>query len=413
MGENRVVLLSSLVGRPVRGSGGDPIGKLHDVVVRLDEPAPPIVVGIVVCTVGRREVFIPIDEVATMDDRGVALRTSRIDVRPFVRRPGEILLNKDLLDTKVIDLTRNRVARANDLEIDRVRDGWQVTAVDVSGAALAARIGLTRWFRGSRRLVPWDQIDVFASQIPVGQPGVRHAKLAALHPGDLAQIMDEVAAPQAREIVAALDEARAADAVEDIDPKLAVSVVGGVNPEQAADILEEMGDDAAADVLGDLPPDEAEAILRRMDPEDAEAVRTLMSYPDNTAGGLMTTEVVTLPGPTTVDEAMAHLRNADWVPDPLPAIYLLDDESRLAGIVPLRELVLADPAATLQSIATKPAGVCRPDVSAIEAARLIARYNLVALPVEDESGVFLGVVTIDDALDFLINQRRRRSGLFA
>ena len=148
-----------------------------------------------------------------------------------------------------------------------------------------------------------------------------------------------------------------------------------------------------------------------MDPEDAEAVRTLMGYADDTVGGLMTTEVVTLPPTTTAEEAIAQLRAAEWTPDPLPAVYLLDDDSRLVGLVALRELVLAAPSASLGSIALEPPGACRPDDPALEAARLMARYHLLAAPVQDEAGVFLGVVTIDDALDLLLGQRRR-SGRF-
>ncbi|MFN8532969.1 MAG: CBS domain-containing protein [Dehalococcoidia bacterium] len=406
------MFLSTLLSAPVRGESNDAIGSLRDLVARLDDSALPIVVGMIVRTVGRRELFVPFTEVRQVDENGIRLATSRIDIRPFARRPGEILLNKDLLDTKVIDLTRGRVARANDLVVEPEGEIWRVVAVDVSGAALAARIGLGRWLRGERRLVPWDAIDVFASQIPVGQPGVRHAKLSRLHPGDLAQILDDVAAPQAREIVAALDDARAADAVEDLDPKLAVSVFGGVDPDQAADILEEMGDDAAADVLGDLEPEEAEALLGRMDPEDAEAVRSLMSYPDDSAGGLMTTEIVMMAPTTTAGEALAQLRAGEWLPDPLPGVYLVDEGLRLVGFVPLRDLLLAAAETPLGKIAVAPSGSCRPDDPAIEAARLLGRYSLLALPVLDEAGVLLGIVTIDDALDLALEKGKRRPGLF-
>ncbi|MCL6649105.1 MAG: CBS domain-containing protein [Chloroflexi bacterium] len=407
-----MMLLSRLLGRPVLSASGDRIGRVHDVVARIDESTPPLVVGLVVRTVGRRELFVPAAEVAQLGEEGVRLTTSRIDIRPFARRPGELLLRRDLLDKKVIDLSRGRVARANDLVLTATEGQWQVSAVDVSGVALLDRIGLGRWARGERRFVPWDQIDIFASQIPVGQPGVRHRKLAQLHPGDIAQIVDEVAAPQAREILSALDDVRAADAVEDLEPQRAASLVGGVEPEVAAEIVEEMGDDAAADLLGDLPPEQAEAILERLDPEDAAAVRTLLSYPDDTAGGLMTTEVVVFSPETTVGDALARLRAAEWVPDPLLAVVLVDSEDRPQGLVPLRELVLADPTTTLAAVATPPPATCRPEEPAEEAVRRLSRYNLLALPVVDESGALLGVVTIDDALDFVLEQSRRRSGLF-
>jgi CBS domain-containing protein len=405
------MLITALLGRPVRGSGGDLVGKLRDLVARLDDSSLPAITGIVVSTQGRRELFIPVDDVREIAETGVELATSRVDIRPFVRRDGELLLNRDLLDTKVIDLSRGRVARANDLAIEWNGQAWQVVAVDVSGAALAARVGLGRWFT-RRRLLPWDQIDVFASQIPVGQPGVRHAKLAKLHAGDIAQIVDEVAAPQAKEILEAIDEARAADAVEDIDPRLAASVVGRLDAERAADLLEEMGDDAAADVLGDLEPDEAEEILDRMDPEDAEAVRSLLDFPDDSAGGLMTTEVVTMDPSVVAGVAIADLRAAEWAPDPLPAIYLVDGDGRLTGIVALRDLLLANPDTPLGAIGQPAPATIHPDEPADEAARLIGRYNLLALPVVDGDSILIGIVTIDDALDLIVERGKRRPGLF-
>ncbi len=399
------MLLSRLLGKQVLAKSGDSLGKLRDLVARLEDDALPVVSGLVVSMPRVRDVFVPIAEVDHLTEERVALRTAKVDVRPFERREGEVLLSRDLLDKKVIDLSRGRTARANDLMLEQRGGLFRVTAVDVSLGGLAARLGLGHWFQ-ARRHVPWEQIDVLATQIPIGQPGLRHSKLAKLHPSDLAQIVDDLAAPQAEEIVNSLDEAIAADAVEDLHPRIQATVLGSMDEERAADILEEMGDDAAADVLGDMEPGRAEKILAHMNQDDAEAIRALMPYGDDTAGGRMTTEFVAFPSGTTAGDALAQLRAAEWVPDLLPAVYIVDHEGRLLGEAGLRNVVLASPETPLDALAASNPVSAQPDLPEDEAARLVARYNLLALPIVDENGILLGIITADDALDVLVGKRR-------
>jgi Mg/Co/Ni transporter MgtE len=177
-----------------------------------------------------------------------------------------------------------------------------------------------------------------------------------------------------------------------------------MDEERAADILEHMSPDEAADVLGDLPEDKAEDLLNRMEDDEQNEVAELLPYADDSAGGLMTTEFVTLPRDLTVGEALAHLREMAETPNMIYYLYVVAAEGswKLVGVIALRSLILADSSAPLERVMRTVLQVAHPDDEAAEVAQKIAEYNLLALPVVDEAGEILGIVTVDDAIEILL-----------
>ena len=189
-----------------------------------------------------------------------------------------------------------------------------------------------------------------------------------------------------------------------------------MDEERAADILEYMSPDEAADVLGDLPEEKAEDLLNLMEDEEQSEVAELLPYADDTAGGLMTTEFVTLPRDLTVSEALARLRDMAETPNMIYYLYVVaaEDSWRLIGVIALRSLILADPSAPLENVMRRDLQVAHPDDDASEVAQKVAEYNLLALPVVDEAGEILGIVTVDDAIEILLPKdwRQRLPKLF-
>jgi Mg/Co/Ni transporter MgtE len=177
-----------------------------------------------------------------------------------------------------------------------------------------------------------------------------------------------------------------------------------MDEDRAADILEWMSPDEAADVLGDLPEDKAEDLLSRMEGEEQADVAELLPYEDDTAGGLMTTEFLTLPKDLTVGAALARLREMAETPNMIYYIYVVEEEVswKLCGVIALRSLILADPSYSLREVMRDEYQSAHPDDSAREVAEKIAEYNLLALPVMDNTGDILGIVTVDDAMEMLL-----------
>jgi Mg/Co/Ni transporter MgtE len=177
-----------------------------------------------------------------------------------------------------------------------------------------------------------------------------------------------------------------------------------MDEERAADILEHMSPDEAADVLGDLPEAKAEDLLNRMEDDEQLDVAELLPYADDTAGGLMTTEFVTVPRDLTVGDALARLREMAETPNMMYYLYVVATEGSwsLEGVIALRSLILADSSAPLERVMRSDIQVAHPDDDAAEVAQKIAEYNLLALPVVDEAGDILGIVTVDDAIEILL-----------
>jgi magnesium transporter len=397
--------LAQILGNPVLDAGGAEIGTVRDLVARFgSEPHPPVT-GIVVRQ-RRREFFVERPQVGIISLKTVELASYRVDLRPFERRPGEVLLRRDILDKQLIDVDGRRVVRANDLEIDH-RDGeYRLVGVDVSAQALIRRLGPESWTHNvrSRSLIDWEDVESFATDVPMVRLKLRHEGLMKLHPVDIAHLLDELPAQHLKEVVEAIDEATAADIVQELEPDEAAGLMASLDPERAADILDEMDPDDAADLLGDLPDEQAQDLLERMEPDESADVRELISYPPDTAGGLMTTDFVTLPAETRAREAIEHLRGLEEAPDPLYHLYVVEERGseRLVGVAPLRDVLLADPDTRLSKVAWKHFQAVRATDSARDVVHIMAEYNLAALPVLDDEGTIVGVVAVDDAMDILL-----------
>lgn len=404
--------LTSILDRPVHGKTGEPIGKLDDLIVRIGvDPYPPIA-GLIVRD-GRRRFFVPARHLQALNG-AAKLSSSTVDLQPFSRRNGEVLLRRDVLDHQLIDITGRRIVRVNDVQLTLVEGSYRVIGVDVSPQALLRRLG-PRVLAGrivGRQVIDWSDVQYLASAAPV-QLRVSYDRLAELNPVDLARIVDALSYRESAEIVAALDEETAAETLEEVSDERVADLLEGMDRERAADILEEMAPAAAADALEDLGEDVAGQLLAKMEPEEAADVQALLAYDEDSAGRIMTTHFVRIPEGATVGDALAAIRSLEDVPDPLLAVYVVaaDSPDRLRGIVRLRNLILADPTTPLAAVMDGDVPTVHPEDRAEDAARVLAEYNLLAVPVlGKEDGRLLGIVTVDDALAVLLPEVWQRRG---
>jgi len=229
-------------------------------------------------------------------------------------------------------------------------------------------------------------------------------KLARLHPVEIARLAEAFSYQHGAAIVESLDDETAAETLEEMAAARQAQILSDMDEERAADILECMSPDEAADVLGDLPEEKAEDLLNRMEDEEQLEVAELLTYADDTAGGLMTTEFVTLPRDLTVGDALARLREMAETPNMIYYLYIVASENSwaLEGVIALRNLIVADPSAPLERVMRTEMQVAHVNDDATEVAQKISEYNLLALPVIDEAGEILGIVTVDDAIEILL-----------
>ena len=412
-----MLYLSQVLGRPIHDLEGERVATIKDVIVRLGEEDHPKVTGLV-ARYRRRDFFLPRWRVTEFDEQGVKLNSDILDLRPFVRRDGEVLLARDVLDKQLIDVDGKRVVRVNDVQIIEAANDWRVTGADVSLQGLWRRLA-PAGFMGTRKpveVLDWADVGYLATNAATVQLKSSRGKLARLHPVEIARLAEALSYHHGSEVVESLDDETAAETLEEMQAERQARILGDMDEERAADILEWMSPDEAADVLGDLPEQKAEELLGLMDHEEQADVAELLPYEDDTAGGLMTTEFVTLPRELTVGEALARLREMAETPNMIYYLYVVEKEGswKLVGVIALRSLILADPEAPLAAVMRIEFQQAHPHEPAKEVAQRIAEYNLLALPVVDQLGDILGIITVDDAIEILLPKdwRQRFPRLF-
>src|SRR6266699_3754600 len=403
-----MLYLSQLLGTPVEDPLGVRIGKISGVMipaaqVGVSEPVYPS--ALLVEGEQGQSWRVPTAAVAWQGD-ALRLRVplEQLAVRPQEAAAQELNLAREVLDKQVIDIARKKAVRVNDVCMD---DDWRLLGIDNSTVGLLRRL-TPAWLLGPSRkvssgsLIPWEHIELIGTQLPdtgappaggearVSGPLSRtpSGHLAELRPADIADIVHQLTPGQGARLIEGLDDERAADALEEIDTERQTHILENISLDRAADILE------------------------AMEPDESEDVQDLLKYEEDTAGGLMTTDYVVVDQAKTVASALEAVRNSIKEDIRLAYVYCVADVSQdecvLLGVVSLWDLLVAPPAQPLQELMETDIVTVHPDADPRAVAEIMAKYNLLAVPVVNAEGVLEGIVTVDDALDVLLPPERRR-----
>jgi CBS domain-containing protein len=410
-----VLHLSLVLGGDLLDRDSRKLGRVDDLIVRLADGGYPPITGFLV-TFARRQSFLPAEQVADVREGAVQLSATRIDVQPFERRPDEVLLRKDVLDRQLINVDGARLVRANEIELSRIGGWWRVVGVD-TGPRGAARRLLPRRFADKVAVgtfVDWASIEPFVGHVPTVKLRVPHPKLAKLHPADIADLVEAASHSEGEEILEAVrrDRELEADVFEELDEQHQVEFFETRADVDIAETIARMAPDDAADAVAELDEGRREQILAMLPGPQRTKIRALLGYDPATAGGLMTTDFVSIYRQGSVGEALERVRGSELPAELLSHVYVMDTRRRLEGVVELADLVRAEPSDPIAGLDTLSVGVS-PDTDFEEIARRVADYNLTALPVIDDGGQMIGVVTVDDVLEVLLPKGwRRRFGMF-
>ncbi|MFB7979417.1 magnesium transporter MgtE N-terminal domain-containing protein [Streptomyces vinaceus] len=409
------IFVSHLSGVPVFDPNGDQVGRVRDLVAMLRVGGrPPRLLGLVVEVVSRRRIFLPMTRVTGVES-GQVITTGVVNMRRFEQRPTERLVLGELLDRRVTLVATGQEVTVLDVAIQQLpaRRDWEIDRIFVRKGKSGA---LRR--RGETLTVEWSGVTGFSLE-EEGQ-GAENlvATFEQMRPADVANVLHHLTPKRRAEVANALDDDRLADVMEELPEDEQVEILGKLKEERAADVLEAMDPDDAADLLSELPEDDKERLLTLMQPDDAADVRRLLSYEENTAGGLMTTEPIVLRPDATVADALARVRQADLSPALAAQVYVCrpPDETptgKYLGTVHFQRLLRDPPFTLVSSIVDTDLPPLRPDASLPQVTTHLAAYNMVAVPVVDESGSLLGAVTVDDVLDHLLPDDWRETDFHA
>ncbi|HTA15161.1 MAG TPA: CBS domain-containing protein [Solirubrobacteraceae bacterium] len=411
-----ILHLSSLVGRPLRDSDGERLGRVEDVIVRLGGIGYPPITGFLVKVAGRTS-YLGVQRASDIGDGGVVLGKAKLDLRHFERREEEVLLKRDVLDRQLINVEGARLVRANEIELADIAGSWRVVGVDTGPRG------------GFRRLLPkplgqriatgdfldWASVEPFVGHVPTVRLRIPHPKLAKLHPAQIADLVEAASRREGEEIIQAVgddDRELEADVFEELDDHHQKEFLEDRPDEQVAEILTRMAPDDAADVAGELDEQRREAVLALLPVSHRIKVRALLGYDPAEAGGLMSPEFISLRRGTTAGEALDAVRLSKISPELLTAVFVTSPDGSLDGSVPLAALLQSEPDRRVSALVKHELPSLRADASFEEVARVMADYNLTCVPVVDERERMLGVVTVDDVLEAMLPRGwRRRFGL--
>ncbi len=400
--------LSKLLGSPVRDAEDKPAGSLHDLVVSCRQPYPRVT-ALAVRRRGRT-VYAQWPAVSSIEESGTILRIRASELIGRDLEPYEMLLAASFLDKQLVDTEGRKVIRVNDIQIARSGTGMHAMAVDVSSGAILRRVGLGKVSErlGKSRqkpkphLIDWRNVDLEQTDEAAVRLAVPRTKLELLHPADIAELVHELSPEERVAVLGALKDELAADAFEELHPTYQTSVLFDLPDEKASEILNEMAPDAVADLLAGLPEDRRQRFIAMMEKEDAEDVRELLSYPQNSAGGIMTTDYAWARLDDTVEEALARLREQAEYVETVYYIYVIDRSEHLRGVFSLRDLLTTSSERRVRDFMTKNPVSVRTDANEGSVTEVIAKYNLLALPVIDDENRLRGIITIDDAIDLVL-----------
>jgi magnesium transporter len=380
---------------------------LSDVVARpIKEFKHPVVEAIVVHGKAGDRTF-PYSELAALLSAAIPLKRPSKDIADYQPQDDDFRLVQDVLDKQILDTDGARVVRVNDIELVRVNGNVVVSNVDIGVQGILRRIGLQKLGRWATRYmkneagtgtISWDFVEPLVHDQSM-RLKVPASKLAELHPSDIAEIISDLSRAEHSELLDKLDIKQLADTLEEVEPDFQADLLGHFSDEKVADVLEEMSPDEATDLLAELPDERRQGLLRLMERDEAAEVQELLQYEEDTAGGLMTTEYVAVAPDLTAAQAIEHLRQLGEEAELLYYVYVIDAEEHLLGVFSLSDLIMAQPDTPVTQFMHKRVITVDLDTKQDEIAQIVAKYNLIAVPVVDAEDHLHGIVTADDALD--------------
>ncbi len=407
-----MLYLSQMLGEPVIDANGEKIGSISDLAIQTGEVFPRIT-SLAFLGPGKTPFMISWRKyVSEFTDEGIFLKVDRTAIRFSYLQPDEVLLARDLLNRQIVDTQGMKVVRVNDLKLSVSGSQLRLLGAEVGMRGILR--GLAPWVERAsiavakvfgkkleERIIAWNYMDLLDRDLSKVQLSVSHTRLEELHPADVADILEQLDPQQRANVFQHLDDAQAGEAISEMEEEFQADVIDDLDETRASRLLRDMDPDDAADIVGDLPYEKAEKLLRLMGVENASEIRKLLGYKEDTAGGLMTTQYVSMHTADTVNETIEVLRGLDEDHPTVNYVYVLDDYDKLVGVLSLRTLVLANNDTTLGTIMFDEIITAFPEEEEEAVAADISKYDLLAMPVVDEGGRLLGIVTVDDAMEVI------------
>ncbi len=409
-----MLFLSQLLGAKVTDSAGKGHGILRDVIA-VHSSAYPEISALVIKNSSVTSA-IPTFFIEDIVGREVHLNTTVNKLTPYKKQKSDIHLRRDVLDKQIVDVKGIRVVRVNDLHIRKVGSAYRIIGFDVSMKGLLRRLGIGAHDGASRfkgRYIEWKDIHLVNTSVPYIQLVKPSAELVTLHPSDIANIVEDLNLHQAVGFVGQLDKDIAAKVVEELNPEARKKIFPRLKIEDQITVLGRMSSNEIADILRTVSREKARELLSQLPEEDALRVKMLLRYDEESAGGIMHLEFLSVPETYTISEVKAFVKKESVRFGSLFYIYVTDgaDETirvptrgALKGVISLRSLLTADDSKTAREVMKSRARTAKTGDDYMDVAKFMTKYNLFCVAVSDNKGRILGVINVDDIMRLLVPQ---------
>jgi CBS domain-containing protein/sporulation protein YlmC with PRC-barrel domain len=403
------VFTSEIIKEIVFDPKGEELGRVKDLSIIKGDPLP--LVSMLIIEKKKKLFRLPWTDLNIFNKKIISSKIFKGCLQSYEFSEDDLLVVRDILDKQIVDANGAKVVRVNDIRLEGYHDNAVLIGVDVGMRGILRRLGIERgsddflkMFKTSLpyNLISWNYIQPLRPKLNAITLTVPRQMLSELHPADIADIISQVSREEGAHLFRDLDIETAAEALCELKPQMQADIINAMDTEKAADIIEEMPPDEAADILSDLPTEKAMELLENIEREDAEDIQELLGHENDTAGGLMTNEYIAYSPLMTVLEASARFKLHAREVENVYYIYVLDKEEKLIGVTSLKEMLLAEPDCLIADIMETNLKTVSPGEDGMEAAEIISKYNLLALPVIDENGYMHGIITVDDIIDMLL-----------
>ncbi len=409
-----MIYLSQLLGNAIYDVNGEKIGVVSDLGIATGEVFPRVT-SLAFMGPGKTPFMISWKKyVASYDENEIELKVPSTDLRFSYLQPDEVLIARDLLNKQIVDTRGMRVVRVNDLKLsDTSSQQLRLLGAEVGIRGILRSLwapleqGVCKAARAlgkpiPERIIAWNYMDLIERDLSNVKLSVSHKTLDDMHPADIADIIEKLDPRLRGQVFATLDDEMAAEAMAELDDdEMAAELVDGMADADASKMLSEMDPDDAAELVSELDYEKAEKLLRLMGVKEQAAIRQLLGYREGTAGRIMTQEFLALDEGATVADAAKAIRSLDEDFESVRYVYLVDEEQHLTGAVTLIQLIQNEADTPLGKFAETELVTASAEDDQEDVAEDIAKYNLLAMPVVDDDGKLIGIVTVDDALEVM------------
>lgn len=398
------IFVSDVLNDIVYDAGGEEAGRLKDFIISSGELFPQI--EAIVINIKNGTAVVPWNSVNIFNKRVIGILKFKEELEPFNYSSHIILICRDLLDRQIVDITGARVVRINDLKLGEIKGKVYLLAADVGTRGLLRRLRLEGMadrlgIKLNSKLIPWNLFQPLEPNLNKLTLSATKQLLSRLHPADLAQMLQQLPDKERLVLVSALPPKLSAEVLSELKPEIQAVILEQIGIEKASGILRHFPPDEATDLISDLPGEKAKKMLEFMNEKDVQAVESLLSHKEDTAGGLMTTEFVSLNQELTVGEAINKLKEIAKDVETIYYVYITEEDGKLVGVLSLREIIISDNETKLKDFMVTQLKVVKPDTHYREVGELLSTYNLIAAPVVNDAGILVGIVTVDDILEIV------------